>query len=286
MSEPRFVTLRDGRRLAYAEHGDAAGFPVIAAHGNPGSRLGWEPLPGQDLRGSRLIAPDRPGFGRSDGTARSHAAWADDVAALADALGLGRFALIGVSGGGPWALAAAAKLAGRVTALGLLATGLPPARGGGPFLFAARRLPLLIRARAELFAGLAARDPHALVRRTFAAYPEVDRRMLRVPEVALHLASDLAEAYRQGGAATAREMTLFARPWSVSPADVSVPVVIRHGVADSVIPVPAAERLAAQLPRARFVTVPGGGHLWWLEHLGEVLGALREAARRAEAAEA
>jgi pimeloyl-ACP methyl ester carboxylesterase len=284
MSDAPFVTLRDGRRLAYAEYGDASGFPIVAAHGNPGSRLSWAPLAGQDLRGLRLIAPDRPGFGGSEGAARSHAAWADDVAALADALGLDRFALIGVSGGGPWALAASAKLAGRVTALGLLATGLPPERGGGPFLFAARRLPLLIRARAEVFAGLAARDPHALVRRTFAAYPEVDRRMLRVPEVALHLASDFAEAYRQGGAAPAREMTLFARPWSVSPADVSVPVVLWHGLADSVIPVPAAERLAAQLPRATFVKVPGAGHLWWLEHLGEVLGALRESARGTEAA--
>ncbi|MGQ0720796.1 MAG: alpha/beta fold hydrolase [Candidatus Eiseniibacteriota bacterium] len=284
MNGARFVSIPGGRRLAYAEYGDPGGFPVVAAHGNPGSRLAWAPLGRSDLRGFRLIAPDRPGFGGSEGgTPRSHGDWAGSVAALADALGLGRFALVGVSGGGPWALAAAAKLAARVEALGLIATGPSPERTAGPFLLAARHVPALIRVRAEVLARLAARDPHALVRRTFAGYPEVDRALLRRPEVAAHLAADFAEAYRQGGAASAREMTLFARRWSTAPAEATMPVILWHGLADTVIPLRAAEALAARLPRAKLVKVRGAGHLWWLEHLGEALAALRDAARESDA---
>jgi pimeloyl-ACP methyl ester carboxylesterase len=284
MSGTRFVALRGGRRMAFAEYGDAGGFPIVAAHGNPGSRLTWAPFGGPDLRGCRVIAPDRPGFGESDGRLpRSHGEWADDVAALVDQLGVDRFALVGVSGGGPWALAAAAKLAPRAAAVGLIATGPAPERGAGPFLLAARHLPGLIRLRAELLARLAARDPHALVRRTFASYPVEDRELLEREDIARHLASDLAEAYRRGGAASAREMTLFARGWNVDFAEVAMPVVLWHGLSDTVVPLSAAEELAAGLPRAKLVKVPDAGHLWYLEHLGEVLATVRDAARESNA---
>ena len=113
----RIVRLADGRALAYAEWGAPDGFPVFGFHGSPGSRrthLGEEAPRSADVR---LILPDRPGFGLSDPQpGRALLDWPRDVAALADHLGVDRFAVYGFSGGGPYALACAWAMPERVTA--------------------------------------------------------------------------------------------------------------------------------------------------------------------------
>ena len=88
LSSDDVIDLADGRRLAYAEYGDADGKPIFLFHGLPGSRLSWGLLPGEPIpAGLRVIAPDRPGYGRSDSKpGRSLLDWSDDVAQLADAL--------------------------------------------------------------------------------------------------------------------------------------------------------------------------------------------------------
>ncbi len=114
MLETRFVTTADGRRLAYCVGGDADGFPVFALHGTPGGRL----LRRDDIYASvgvLGISYDRPGYGQSTRhQGRTVADGAGDIAAIADDLGLTTFAVFGVSGGGPHALAVAALLPDRV----------------------------------------------------------------------------------------------------------------------------------------------------------------------------
>jgi pimeloyl-ACP methyl ester carboxylesterase len=113
---PRFVRLPDGRRLAYAEYGAADGDPVLYFHGFPSSRREARLIHADALAtGARIIAPDRPGYGDSDDApGRTLADWAGDCAALVGQLGLARFAIIGVSGGGPYALACAQHLPARL----------------------------------------------------------------------------------------------------------------------------------------------------------------------------
>src|SRR3990170_2014058 len=111
--------LADGRRIGYAEFGDAQGAAVIAIHGTPGSRLMFA-LTDRAARERRLriIAPERPGYGLSDFHPKQtlkHAA--DDMKAFVDALGLDRFAVIGVSGGAPYAVATAAAMGDRIALL-------------------------------------------------------------------------------------------------------------------------------------------------------------------------
>ena len=118
MSRPlTTVDLPDGRTLAYAEWGDPAGRPIVTCHGTPGCRLNRHP--NQDLvrsTGARVIAFDRPGYGRSTRNAgRRVVDVVPDVVALVDHLGLDEFAVVGGSGGGPHALAVAASLPDRVT---------------------------------------------------------------------------------------------------------------------------------------------------------------------------
>jgi len=114
------LALADGRKLTCAEYGDRNGVPLFVFHGLPGSRLSWGLLPDPPFPpGVRVIAPDRPGYGGSDPhPGRSLLSWADDVAAVADTLELGRFGVLGISGGGPGALACASRMPERLIAVG------------------------------------------------------------------------------------------------------------------------------------------------------------------------
>ena len=114
------ITLADGRTLAYCEWGNPTGSPVMLVHGGPGSRLLCPDEDATAVAGVRLLTVDRPGYGgsgpRPDPTLLG---WADDVQALADRLGLDRFAMVGWSAGGGYALACAVRMPGRISAVGL-----------------------------------------------------------------------------------------------------------------------------------------------------------------------
>ncbi len=121
------IEQADGRQLAYAVWGDPAGFPVVVLHGTPGCRLNRYPdEQALAAAGIRVITYDRPGYGGSDrDPGRQVAGCVADVAAIADAVGVDRFAVSGGSGGGPHALAVAAGLPDRVTRAGC-AVGFAP----------------------------------------------------------------------------------------------------------------------------------------------------------------
>jgi pimeloyl-ACP methyl ester carboxylesterase len=125
---PDVITLPDDRRLSWHEFGDPDGAPVLYTAGTPVSGLGgaWYDQTAR-ASGLRWISPDKPGYGGSDyQRKRSLISWADDLAALAGHLGLDRFALAGESGGGPFTLAAAHRLAGRVGRDGVPGTAIRP----------------------------------------------------------------------------------------------------------------------------------------------------------------
>lgn len=151
------MRLPDGRHLGYAEYGDPAGLAIIGFHGTPGSRLMFQ-LADSAARelGLRLLAPERPGFGISTYQKnRTLASYAADIAAFADRLGIKRFAVAGISGGGPYAAACAALLPERVTALALVSPVGPMAGAEKPksigkghffaFRISPRVVPLLAR---------------------------------------------------------------------------------------------------------------------------------------------
>src|SRR5215211_6909814 len=123
----RVMRLTDGRRLGYAEYGDPTGRPVFFFHGFGTSRVIC-PRDDELARnlGARLIAVDRPGIGWSDALpGRRLLDWPTDVAQLANQLGLDRFAIVGWSGGGPYAAACGHALADRVRVVGLVSSPAP-----------------------------------------------------------------------------------------------------------------------------------------------------------------
>lgn len=277
------VELPDGRRLGYEPFGDPDGVPVVYCHGTPGSRLGGRLLSGTAAeRGVRLLAVDRPGMGLSThDPERRIVDVAGDVAALADAAGADRFGVVGHSGGGPSALAIAARLPDRVTGVAI-ASGVPhpSVRGRSGFgeaaagLFAAT--PWLGRPPLSVVRWLAHDHPErlvALIRRT--ATPP-DRDLLADADVRGTLAAAVREAFREGTRGPAVDAALLgdADGWGFEPADVSVPVSLHHGSRDRTVAIEGVRRMGATLPGGTLRVDPGEGHLSTLvRNAGAVLAA-------------
>lgn len=219
MSLPRiddFVQISDKRRLAYAEYGEPNGPSVFLFHGLPGSRLSWGLVPGNPFPpGLRIIAPDRPGYGRSDPKPhRTVLDWSDDVAELANALEIEKFGVLGVSGGGPGALACAWKMPERLTSVGVVAC---PAPTNAPdvfegmsktnrfFMNLAWRLPWLSTLNVRLLASVIRRNPARYINTMKYKLHGVDKVILARPEIQEMLTKDFAEALRFGARGMERD---------------------------------------------------------------------------------
>lgn len=276
------ITLPDGRRLGYAELGDERGRPLFFFHGTPGSRLVLSERDAiAQIDGVRLLLPERPGYGVSDPKPeRTLLDWADDVAALADHLGVYRFAVAGVSGGGPHALACAARLPARVAVALLLASPSPAGfRGvtrGMSFgnklgLLLGRFAPGLVRRGIVSFAASFESAPDPCLDGIARQMSEPDRRLMACPEVREAVARDLREAYRQGGRGHADDaaLAMTGHSWGFDLGAIEVPVYLWHGEADSLVSKAMAEHLAEALPRCEAHFIPDAGHLL-TEHDGVV----------------
>jgi pimeloyl-ACP methyl ester carboxylesterase len=264
------VALPDGRVLAYDEYGDPSGFPVLSFHGGLSSRLDAAPAHGAASAGGvRLIAPDRPGIGRSTyQPGRTLLDWTSDVTHLTAALGIGRFAVMGWSAGGPYAALCAARLAPRVTAAALLSSSVPldlygTTRGlsveDRVLVALARRAPWLASAtiKASIVNAGNARLLAALVR----SFPPADRTLLAEwgpPDRALGF---VREAVRQGTAGCVQDYRIFGAPWGFSLGEIGVPVQIWEGSEDRSGPPGYRAFLARHIPHAVVTVVPGEGHL-------------------------
>jgi len=283
------LALHDGRCLGYAEFGDPVGVPLIYCHGFPASRLEGALLDvAAKQKGIRAIVPDRPGYGLSSfQEGRQLVDWPEDLAQLTDHLQLDRFLLIGISGGGPYALAVASQLPARLMAVSLVcplgpvyrdeAVRLmqPPAR----FAFKAARSPsALLRWMYGGLAGHAMRSKPELALALLAvAAPPADQAALRRREVHRILCASIREAFRQGVRGVLHELVLYANLWRFELADIKVPVTLWHGDSDRTVPPAHTRMLADRLPDAEVHLVADEGHFSLpINHATEILGMLLE----------
>jgi pimeloyl-ACP methyl ester carboxylesterase len=278
------LTLPDGRRIGYAEYGDRGGPLLVYLHGFPGSRLAGQVFDGPArARGVRVAAPERPGMGLSSPQPRrtllDHAR---DVCRLAEALGFERFALVAESGGGPYALACAHELAGRLEGVAVVG-GLGPVGGAGATVgvafkerigyVLAARAPVLARPVLVPVARWARRWPRQFLRLASWQLEDADRRALAGPFGDL-VAADFVEAFRQGGAGVAHELALLFGPWPFEPGAIRVPVAFFHGEEDRTVSVAVSRALAASVPGARLHVYAFDGHYSLLEReAGTVIAA-------------
>lgn len=281
------VAVSDGRRLSFAEFGTPHGAPIIWMHGTPGGRR-QIPIEARlyavqnDLR---IIGIDRPGIGTSTPHLYDNVlAWTTDLELFADNLGLDALHIIGLSGGGPYALAAGAALPGRVQGVGVLGgvapTVGPDAIGGGLVALARFAAPLLSAARVPLSYTLAAairlvRPLGGFALDAYAAVqPRGDRELLARPEFRAMFLDDLLNGARFQVGAPLADVILFTRHWGFEAADVKVPVHWWHGDEDHIIPHRHGLHMTARLPDATFSTIDGESHLGGMGVAKDVLGTL------------
>lgn len=254
----RECTLSDGRTLAYTIAGTQGGRPVIAHHGTPGSRLFAAVCSSAAAaEDARLIVPDRPGYGKSSPPPEgwSWEEWRRELCDLLDAEGIERAPLVGFSGGGPFALAAATG--DRVMRVGVVSTVVPPASN---VLARLAAVPAALRVLFRVAVPLArVRGSEALLRQL--TNQPVSGDLERAVE------DDFFEAFRQGSKAAVRETRLFAdNSFDAPPTD--LPVRAWHGTEDDNAPYAPVQSFFRETD-ATLVTTEN-------DHLGTLLDCQRE----------
>lgn len=194
--------------------------------------------------------------------------FAADAAALLSCLGLADVAVLGVSGGGPYALALLSVYPSRVTKAALVGAMGPPAALGASragFIPPVRWAWDLVR-RAPAFGPLLAwsavralqfRSRHGVPLRLVARR---DTEVLSDPFVRDTLREAQREGLQQGSTAPVQDLLLYSAPWDFCLADILAPVTVWHGQVDRIVPVEMARQLVALLPHAGLHVVEGEGH--------------------------
>lgn len=286
----RTVRLPDGRLLGWDDLGDPQGIPVLWFHGFGSTRIIRHPDDGIARRlGVRLLAVDRPGIGLSSPRpGRALGDFPGDLARMADAAGLGRFAILAWSGGGPYALACASALGERVLQVGLVSAAAPIAGPDtGPYATgfhhaargAAGVAPWIVRLAMWRWARGQRRDPAAQLDDAIAGMVAADQAILADPRFRDVMIRNAAELYRQGGRGLYDEALVMARDWGFRLSGVRVPVRIWHGELDQAVPIAMGRHLAATLPAAEGTFLPGEAHHIFLDRWEEILGEVAERSR-------
>jgi pimeloyl-ACP methyl ester carboxylesterase len=280
--EDRRLRLADGRRLGFRVYGDPQGRPVLFLHGTPGSRLKFAIAHEAGRRAAlAIVAPDRWGYGLTEAPrAPSLRAFVEDMAALMDTLGGGRFAVGGISGGAPYAAAVAACLGPRVAAVALVSPVGPIADAGlAPSLPLLHRLcftvlpkrPRTVATAMRAFRWSLAHAPRLAGELTTWRAARPDKRLIRRSETSRRILGSIEEGLRTGTAGPTIDLAIFSRPWEVDLAAVAAPARLWIGTVDSNVPVAAARALAERIPGCVLTELPNEGHLWVSVHHADVL---------------
>jgi len=237
------VDVGGGRSFSYRAFGAETGYPLIALHGTPGSRLKF--LAADSVArslGIRVIAPDRWGYAATSAhPAPSLAGFAEDLVRFADRLGLERFSLLGVSGGGPYASAVAAELPDRVVSLALVAAVGPIAGEEDDEISPFHRFCFGALARRSSAVALVFRafravlrvSPTIGMRMAMLRVAASDREVLRCESVAIRLGETFLEGLRPGVVGPVTDLALFGRPWDIDLRRASIPARLWMGSVDA-----------------------------------------------------
>lgn len=281
-----YLQLSDGRQLCFSQFGAANGIPVIYCHGFPASRM--EALLTENSAkalGIRIIAIDRPGYGES--TFNIHRRlndWPADVKSLTDHLGVNRFSVLGVSGGGPYAVACAQQFGPQVKQLSLVcpldpldadAAAKGMGRAAAAFIALMRNAPGLAKGVYQYLVGpFLARYPQLVLKILTSTAPEADRVVLQDPGVSDVIRGSIKDAFRQGTCAAAWDLYLYVHHCDINPQEICAETDVWHGEADQTVPVDMGRNYVLQIPNCRGHYLPQEGHFSLpVRHMNEILSA-------------
>lgn len=273
------LELSDGRQLAWRWWGEEGSVPVLYLQGMPGSRLARHPDSSIQLElGLRYLQADRPGYGGSTRKpGHGIVDLADDLVALLDAQALERVPVIGGSGGGPQALALAARYPARVSAVTIVVGSAPliPEEAAGIVGLNAEAYIAKQKGWEPLFQRLSAARERVLGEQGIAGElrdaPAGDRAILIRPEIQRLTRIDIAEALRQGAEGWADESFAMRKDWDFDPGHIVASVTWWHGDDDKNVPLTAARRAAARVPHAELRVWHNEGHMAPVTHEREIM---------------
>ncbi|TAJ79361.1 MAG: alpha/beta hydrolase [Gallionellaceae bacterium] len=241
--------LTDGRIISFSDFGKKDGVALFQFHGTPGARitgLSEEEVSKVTTSGFRIVSPDRPGYGHSTLYPQSSfESWADDIRQLANHLGIDQFHVLGVSGGGPFALACVAYLQERVISATLVSSTTPTEnvefwQGMGIankiFFLATTKLPIMLTALCHAYGRLGQWS------------------------AARSSSESSSEPFRQGGAGIEADLRLVSHPWNIPLKSIKAPVYLWHGEKDVHSPVAGARVLASQIQTCETYFLPEKDH--------------------------
>ena len=274
------LTLPDGRDLAYAEYGPPDGQPIVFFADFGHDRFGCLPPAGS----IRLVAVDRPGIGASSRQpGRTILRFAEDIECLLDRLRIGAAALLSWSAGGPYALAACARMRDRVKAATLVSATAPPGMGiplagMDPVLHGMWRIAgisrVLIAVQLATLRLAAQYHSDLLLRSLYLTAPRRDRDIVARPEVREMFSRTFRTASAPGVAGLVDEFTLLSKPWTVDLNHIQGATVdFIDGDKDRLTPPVIGVRLSRLLPGSRLTVIPGAGHQWIWANWSTVLAA-------------
>ena len=284
------LTLPDGRNLAYAEFGKSDGYPVLYFHAAPSSRL--EPLfLGDELFsrfGLRVICPDRPGIGLSDFQPdRGFSDWPKDIVYLADALGLEKFSVLGISGGSGYAAVCAAKIPEklskvviasgpwRIDSEAVSSIGFPMNLMWQAAIYAPIILPFILRMMTKLMSEPPKDGSNQDSTPPNNIMPPADHAVMAQPGRLAINQQVLSESLKQGTRGPVWDMRLYVREWDFDPAEIRIPLTLFHGKLDKNFPVSLVQRVAHSLPQTQLITYPEDGHIsTYVNHFDDIAKAL------------
>jgi pimeloyl-ACP methyl ester carboxylesterase len=278
---PEYVTLRDGRRLAFEEYGDPQGVPMFFFHGWIGSRLDFAPNDeGASNMGVRVLSVDRPGCGESDFQPnRKLLDWPGDIANAADELGLDRFAVCGHSFGGPYVAACALELKDRLTSATIVAgispTKIPKVTKGMPglvrmALWLGGRAPTFVRPYVSLMAATT-KNPSLLKKGFEGMLPESELALFETAPFEGFL-DHSAEMVKHGSKGAYWDARVVLAEWGFDCGEIEMPVSLFYGTEDRNVPVAMGRYYDEAIPDTSSTFYEGEGHFIMYTRAAEILG--------------
>jgi pimeloyl-ACP methyl ester carboxylesterase len=270
------LTLSDGRKIGYAEYGQGHGKVVFVFHGAPGSRYDvyaprLESMAREGPFPLRIIVPERPGYGLSDQKVdRTLEDWCQDIECLAQTLGVDRYSIVGISGGGPFALACAYKMPNRVQKAAVICGMGPITVLGQEGLSQEEKLclqgPESTRAYMEQLAKMVQADPDRFTEYYISSMTESDRRLITSDLIPFITKFVIEVARKFEG--MVHDYVIYGQPWNLPLQEIRVPISFWHSESDHVVPIRHAEYLANLIPHAQL------HRLQDYDHTGSILAAL------------
>ncbi len=272
------MNLKDGRKLGYAEYGNKDGKPLFFFHGWPSSRLHGQRFEkaAKKLK-IKIISLDRPGIGLSDYQVnRTLLDFPKDVLELADRLGIKKFAVLGVSGGGPYAASCAYSIPQRITKVGIM-VGLGPVNIKGvlegmgtlnKFGWANyHKFPLL----RYISSFLGWFETRFLQTNLYSFLISKSDRLLTTNSFKKLTLRSRQEAFKQGIKAAAQDLKIYTDNWGFDLRKIKIPVYLWYGDADKSVSLNMGKYLSSQISESKLKIYPNEGHYLHVNHAEEIL---------------